>query len=240
MAKVTLFFRGQILLSQPLEQEITLIGRSPECHIQIDSLAVAEQHASIEAINDSFWIRCHSERCMVQINQQPVEQKQLAHGDLIQIGKHTLGFSEMARTLAFTRPQPTEASPDREVTASLEMDSETEQAEEETERTRFDQVVERLHNLPSACIQVLNGEHLGKIIPLQRGLTRLGMRGSECAVIAHRHDGYYLSHLEGRRVPMVAGRRIGDSATRIRHGDVLQVGDIQMRFFEEISRAAAI
>ncbi len=51
------------------------------------------------------------------------------------------------------------------------------------------------------------------------------------AVIAHRNDGYFLSHLEGEASPKVGDTSIGDKAWQLNEGDVIQIGNIKMQFY---------
>jgi hypothetical protein len=94
----------------------------------------------------------------------------------------------------------------------------------------IDQIVSRIDSLPSGYIQVQNGEFLGRIIFLNRSLTRLGLSADTCAVVAHRSDGYYLSHLDGEIPPFLNGASIGDRTVRLQHGDTIEVQGIAMKF----------
>ena len=82
----------------------------------------------------------------------------------------------------------------------------------------------------SAWLQILNGNNLGKTINLTRQITNLGKSGVQTAIIAHREDGYYLSHLEGENFPMVNDDPIGETSTRLDHGDTIQIGNIKLLF----------
>jgi hypothetical protein len=94
----------------------------------------------------------------------------------------------------------------------------------------IDQIVNRIDSLPSGYIQVQDGEFMGRIIFLNRSLTRLGLSGATCAVVAHRSDGYYLSHLDGDTPPLLNGASIGDRSMRLQDGDTIEVQGISMKF----------
>lgn len=82
-------------------------------------------------------------------------------------------------------------------------------------------------------LQILNGNNLGKTINLTRQLTNLGKSGIQTAVIAHRHDGFYLSHLEGETFPLVNGESIGETSTHLKHGDTIRIGNVKLLFSYE-------
>jgi predicted component of type VI protein secretion system len=224
MPKLTLCFKGRFIGLHNLSESSVTIGRAPDTGIHIESLAVAERHALLTLEQE----QCHVspiDNHEVRVNRRPVaEPTLLCHGDVIQIGKHELIFSDDTTGLnpALTqnvRPiAPPQGRPDKDT---------------------LEQLISSIDTLPNGTIQILSGRHLGKIIPLQRGLTRLGLTGNECAVIAHRDDGYYISHLEGDTPPLVNNRSIGDSSVRLREGDEILLGGTRMRFHERIEQSAA-
>jgi predicted component of type VI protein secretion system len=82
----------------------------------------------------------------------------------------------------------------------------------------------------SGYVQILAGSHLGRIIPLDHGLTRLGKAKRSSAVIARRKTGYFLSHLEGPIPPKVDGSSIGEQSQPLRDGNIIEIGRIRMAF----------
>ncbi|MES9868576.1 MAG: FHA domain-containing protein [Sedimenticola sp.] len=225
MAKLTLFYESRTVNVHPLDESETLIGRSSECNLVIDDPAVAFEHALIYRDGERFMIIPAQGDAEVLVNNEPAREHALEHGDLIKIGRHILGYSTSAVKLQFRK-------------AAAVSGQETHEAAD-GKSTALDSLVKTIDTLPSGCIQVLTGRHVGKILRLQRSLMRLTMRPDECAVIAHRDDGYYLSHLEGETAPLVNGRSIGERSTRLKEGDIIQSGPVKMRFHEEsITRAA--
>ncbi|TVT55750.1 MAG: FHA domain-containing protein [Sedimenticola thiotaurini] len=227
MPKLTLCFKGRFIGLHNLTETTATIGRAPDAEVHIESLAIAERHALIKQIKERCLISPIAEN-KTWVNRQLIDEPTLlTHGDIIKLGKHELFFSESATDLnrsPNTNVQHINQHPTRSASP----------------RQSLDQLVKNLNTLPSGTIQILSGRHLGKIIPLQRGLTRLGMSGNECAVIAHRNDGYYLSHLEGDTPPKVNNRSIGNHTVRLKEGQEIVLGNTRMRFHEEISQSAAM
>jgi hypothetical protein len=100
----------------------------------------------------------------------------------------------------------------------------------------IDKIVEQIDSLPSGYIQVQSGEFLGRIIFLNRSLTRLGLSGDTCAMIAHRSDGYYLSHLDGVAPPRLNGESIGNRSMKLQNGDTIEVQGILMKFHKGLPK----
>lgn len=81
-----------------------------------------------------------------------------------------------------------------------------------------------------AYIQILSGEHIGRIIPLSRNMIRLGKPGGDCAIIVHRKGGYYLSHLEGAH-PSVNDMPIGEESVVLDQGSIIRLGGTKLQFY---------
>lgn len=103
----------------------------------------------------------------------------------------------------------------------------------------FDALMRDLDALPTGFVQVIKGEHIGRIIILNRSMTRLGLSGRVCAVIANRgDDGYFLTPLEGEAYPLVDGEPTGDATVRLSEGAIIEIDGIEMRFHKGNSPAA--
>ncbi len=221
MPKLTLFFKGLLIESFPLKEPLA-IGRSPKCQIHIDSLSVAPRHAEVLQDGNGWIIRSLSKTKETLVNHATVTEQRLMHGDHLQLGKYALNFSEDVAQPSFLG----DAAP------SPRLSKEPDQ--------HLESLVENINQLPESCIQVLNGLHVGKIIPLQKSLTRLGLDGNQCAMVAHRGDGYFISHLEGDTPPKVNQTSIENHSHRLTDGQIIELGKTRMRFYEEILQPVAI
>ncbi len=93
--------------------------------------------------------------------------------------------------------------------------------------------------MTSVFLQVISGEHIGRIIPINQSMTRLGLSNTACAVVVNRgDDGYFLSHLEGKVQPLVDGAPTGNSAILLAEGTLVEIGGIQMKFHKGNALAA--
>lgn len=106
MATLTLSFRGRLISIHHLGDRPVTIGRESDCDISIDSLAVGPHHALIAAHPDGYSIAAADPGYSIVLNNEKLEQAALHHGDLIQIGKHTLHFSETAQEPAVMPTPP--------------------------------------------------------------------------------------------------------------------------------------
>ena len=107
------------------------------------------------------------------------------------------------------------------------------------EETSFDRIVRNLDALPSGFLQVTGGEHIGRIILLNRSMTRLGLSGTACAVVVNRgKDGYFISHLEGEVQPLLNGEPTGNNPIPLPAGATIEIDGSQLIFHKGYSPAA--
>lgn len=78
---------------------------------------------------------------------------------------------------------------------------------------------------------MLNGANAGKTLDLVKPLTTLGKPGVQVAVIARRPQGYFLSHIEGVRQPLVNGVAISGPAHELHDHDIIELAGVKMEFF---------
>ncbi|MCG7985616.1 MAG: FHA domain-containing protein [Candidatus Thiodiazotropha lotti] len=211
MPKLTLSFKGRVIDVFHLETDSTKIGRDPDCAIAIDSLAIAPVQATITESGDVYRLEAEDEAFPVLVNHAKTEEINLHHGDVIQIGKHTLTFAEDVMELG------------ADLTLSPAAADEQPQAETEDES-------EENEEASSSVLQIVNGDNFGRIISLHRHMTRIGHTGGDCAMIARREEGYYISFLEGINPPTVNKQPLADQGQLLNDGDLIEVGGTQMQF----------
>ncbi|WP_177419919.1 FHA domain-containing protein [endosymbiont of Lamellibrachia barhami] len=223
MPKLTLSFKGRIIDVHHLAQGDTLIGRDSDCTLFIDSLAVAPKQILIKLDEAGSHLIAQDKTHPVLINRKVVESTDLVHGDLIQIGKHTLSYAEDA--LEPGGKLRTEA------TSVVEVETGGEEEESWNIFPNIGPATATDASLPhEGMLQIMSGEHIGRIIPLNHNLTRIGQAGCDCAIIALRNDGYFLSHLEGPVSPSINDEKIGEESRLLQDGDIIHVGGTQMQF----------
>lgn len=84
---------------------------------------------------------------------------------------------------------------------------------------------------PVATIQILTGPSLGKELALVKNLTTLGKPGVQVAVITRRPQGYFITHVEGAKFPIINGKMIDAQAQPLNDHDVLELAGVKMEFF---------
>ena len=75
-----------------IEQERTLIGRSPDCAVFLDDVTVSRRHAELIRSGERYTIRDLGSLNGTFVNRRRVESVELHDDDEVQIGKYRLTF----------------------------------------------------------------------------------------------------------------------------------------------------
>lgn len=209
MAKFTVFFQDKPVHSCQFESGVVHIGRDDSNDIVLDSLAVAPAHAAIVIREDNTVIKRLNDGFPLKVNNDERKECTLDNGDKITIGKHSILYSSNeGNSLNQQKPASTVPPTDS-----------------------ADQEFESLVNLSAAGLQIMEGEHIGRIIPLKNAMTRLGKGGSGLAIISKRNDGFFLSPLVSDHSMTINHEPVKEAAVKLNNDDLVVVDAIPMKFF---------
>ncbi len=231
MAKLSLSFKGHPLAVHHFDDNcgVITIGSDPSCTLIIDSLAVAPLHAKITCNKSTLKIITLTKDMPIRINHHAIKKHLLSHGDIIEIGKHTLTFAEDSQSFGQPPLHQTRSAKPHIVVLTKTPRPLHNQLDLNGISNEDLAAIEQQSQLKT-CIQIVNGKHFGKVIPIDGGLTRLGIEGLTSAAIALRREGYFLAHLEGCKRPCVNGCSIKEHGQQLFEGDSIQIGSIRMIF----------
>lgn len=201
MAKFTVFFKDVPIQSELFDAGVIHIGRDNTNDIVIDSLAVAPAHAAVIIKPDEVVIKQLHEEFPLFVNGQKIKECQLRNNDKITIGKHFIVFNVSEFSLAESAKGKTETA-----------------AEQKSETLE-------------ANLQIIGGQHIGRLIPLKKSMTRLGGSGKGVIVISKRKDGYFISALESHPSLKVNNQPLGDSILKLNHNDKIVIDNTPMQFY---------
>jgi pSer/pThr/pTyr-binding forkhead associated (FHA) protein len=88
--RVVAVLNHRVVADQTFDQDRVVIGRAPECDLQLDNLALSRQHAELLRSPFGWLLRDPGSRNGIRVNGAVVEQQQLRDGDRIQLGKFSL------------------------------------------------------------------------------------------------------------------------------------------------------
>jgi len=205
MAKLTLFFNNKAIDVFHLEESVSTIGRDASNTFVIDSLAIAPTHLKIMFIANEYFIESLSEQFPTLLNNQSIRRETIHQGDKISIGKHTIFYSYQSEL------------PDIE-SSSTQLGGHASQ--------------NLLSNIGTANLQAINGANIGLVISLNKAVTEINIADTTPAIIAKRHDGYYISRLIDDVIIAIDGNSIS-SETKLESDTVVNIGENKYLFFIE-------
>jgi len=215
MAKFTVYFKDKVIHSCIYDSGVIHIGRDESNDLVVDSLAVAPAHAAVVVKNGACIIKQLNDKFPLMINNHPTKEWSLQNSDIINVGKHYIVFNTVESFIAAPEPEPK---------VKLKKDADVE---------ALDRKLEQLSKPLEANLQIMDGPHIGRILPLKKAMTRLGHDGAGVVVIAKRKDGYYVSALQGHDGLAVNKQPLGDKSLLLKNHDVIEIDNTPMQFFLE-------
>lgn len=243
MPKLILSMDGLVLKEIPLDKERISIGRKSNNDIQIDNLAISGQHALITTILDDAFLEDLNSTNGTYVNGQPVKKHVLQSNDVVELGKYRLKFiadaaQENSHASDFTDTAALEAisvSPDADFPMRREPQPSASATHTQVIPPELRQAAQRDDAAGAGgrvgVIQVLSGTNAGRELVLSKSLVTLGKPGQQVAVITRRPTGYFITHVEGERFPLVNGRALDAQAHQLQDNDVLDIAGVKMAFY---------
>ena len=259
MAKLNISLEGNSLGEFNLNKECISIGRRVSNDIHIDNLAVSGDHAVITTIgNDSFLQDLDSTNGTL-VNSKPIKKHVLYHGDIIEFGRYQIEYvnltqqKSLADRSGFENTAVMRPAKRNVVVSAVKAESEKNlntstpepSKENATPVTSAAATTATAVIAPSVAqasagsvasaqtlghLQILNGDNTGHKLLLNKALTTLGQPGVQVAVITKRPHGYFITHVEGKKMPLVNGQIIGAQAHALSDHDVIDLEGIKMEF----------
>ncbi|MCW5575291.1 MAG: FHA domain-containing protein [Burkholderiales bacterium] len=250
MAKLILSLEGSMIREVPLDKERIMIGRKPSNEIQIENLAVSGEHACIVTIlNDSFLEDLGSTNGTL-VNGNPIKKHILQNNDVIEIGKYKLKYvadapaaghaagEDFEKTMILrappkpapaAKPANEPAAPSKPSTPPPTPRPVPPLAKPAVPPAAPPAAGQRRNR--RCAVQILTGPSAGKELDLVKNLTTLGKPGLQVAVITRRPQGYFITHVEGAKFPVVNGKMIDAQAQPLQDHDVIELAGVKMEFF---------
>jgi pSer/pThr/pTyr-binding forkhead associated (FHA) protein len=229
MAKLQIFFGGSLQTEILLQDgEEYSAGRSPDCSIFIDNLAVSRNHCVFSCRKGQWTVEDKQSSNGTFVNGERVSVRALKHQDRIVLGKHTLLFDNYGGNSAQQSarddedlPQAPEAPPPSERKATMFMQRDV--VAEYVSRSRKDKPM----------VLVLEGRQR-QVVPLDKDVIVIG-GGDHCdlkigglfvkgeqAVVTKSSHGYRVTDKGGLRAVRVNGEKVKGQIA-LQAGDVISI-----------------
>lgn len=228
MAKITISLNGAVLGNYFLEKERFVIGRRPTCDVQINDQGISKEHMAILTVGNDQIVEDLGSTNGTLVNGEKVQRHILQNGDVIEVGRYAIKYvnakalpdMDFDKTLmipAFDRTKLREEGILKDETAES---IETAGANARNVKSAF----------PLGVVRGIAGAAAGREIELSRVITRFAS-SAQSAIITRRPMGYYLTHVAGKRRPVVNGKAIGEEPYALENLDQIEVGGEKLQFY---------
>ena len=232
MAKLVLSMNGSVLGNYFLEKERFTFGRKPTCDIHINDQGVSKEHAVILTLGNDQILEDLGSTNGTLVNGEKVQRHILQNGDVIEVGRYKLRFVNAKATpdIDFDKTLMIPAF-DR---TKLRRDGATKDKAGEAETESITTAVANARNVkvvfPLGAVRGIGGETSGREIELVRSITVFGTPENS-AIITRRPVGYFVTHVVGKKAPIVNGKPIGEDSFPLDNLDQIEVGSDKLQFY---------
>lgn len=187
-----------------LTRDRTTLGRKPDNDIVLDTLVVSGRHCAfdLEGVAD-VWLTDLGSTNGTYVNDHMVKDRtRLADGDVIAIGPFRVRYLQSSGEPASTFGETQMmAAGDSQFPSQLQ-----------------------------ASFEVVSGSSAGLEVPVVKAVTTFGKAGVAVVSVAHRRNGFFVTHLAGANVPLLNEKPLGADAVQLSDRDVLDLAGTRMRF----------
>lgn len=254
MAKIIIFKDGAFLGDYLINKKRTLVGRLSYCDIQIDSIAVSGEHATISHLFGKFSLADMGSTNGTLLNSQPVEKAMLKHHDVIEIGNYRLKFSEQDADVSYAnfeqtvlvkketkKTSETNTAPAKQISKETakelgkEPNNASQNAPQNAPISQAEPIVldpnivaPYMVNKVKARVVVMSGTNQGRALQLDKARIPIGWPGVQVAEVIKNAQGYFIKHVEGLNHPIVNGKNIGPQYQLLNHADEFELAGVKM------------
>ena len=245
MPKLTLKFKDNVLADYHLPAGYSLkIGRKKDNDVVIDNLAVSSRHGKIDSAGDGFlYIDLKSKNGSL-VNDEFVSSHWLGHGDVINIGKHSLIFTYFDSE---SRPENKQQS---EMDKTMVMDTNEYRTMAKkndatpAEAVQPEPVPDQSNDSKKKSVRgyityLVGGEGT---MPLKQKVTKIGKDafcdivvkgwqiGKTAATISRTRDGYFFSYVSGWVKPKINDKKVSKKSQKLDDSDIIDIGSVKLQF----------
>lgn len=229
MAKLVLSMNGSVLGNYFLEKERFSFGRKPTCDIQINDQGVSKEHAVILTVGNDQILEDLGSTNGTLVNGEKVQRHILQNGDVIEVGRYKLRFvnakampdMDFDKTLIIPAYDRTKLRQE----GIVKDDADTQSVATAVANARNVKTI-----FPLGAVRGIGGHYSGQEIDLSRSITAFGTPDNS-AIITRRPVGYFITHVFGKKPPIVNGKNIAQDPFPLDNLDQIEIGPDKLQFY---------
>jgi pSer/pThr/pTyr-binding forkhead associated (FHA) protein len=208
MVKFTISLNNKSIKSQVFDKNVINIGRNANNDLSIDNPTIAPVHATVTLNGYAYIITQSDKNYPLIINNEETKEARLINNDKIVIDNYTITFNS----------------------ARIIFSSHNDNVIENSSPPIKEKI-----KIPNANVQILSGEHIGRVISLKNNKVTFGKNssGSGLAIVSKQSEGYSISAIEAGTDITINFEPLGKSSVILNNNDMLVIGNISMQFFQE-------
>lgn len=229
MAKLVVSFAGAVEGHYFLDKPRFTIGRIPDNDIFLNDPGVSNLHAVIVTMSNDHVLEDVASTNGVAVNGKKIAKHILQNNDVVELSGYQLKYVNQRATsdmdfdktlistvalLEATGVQTTTTLPIKPLIATAVASARAVK-----------------NNFPLGGVMDMQGQHPDDKVLISSVLKTFGEPGKQLIVISRRPHGYYVTHVEGRKFPKVNGKSIGMEPCPLHENDVIETGEIKLKFF---------
>lgn len=233
MAKLIIFRDGVFLGDFSLNKKRVSVGRLASCDIQIDSLAVSNEHLIITQLFGKYTVADMGSTNGTIVNGNPIEKAILQANDVIEVGNYRLKFVEQddhASYAGFEQTVLVQKEPAKSSATKKQTPSTKEESIAKSSAIVLDPniVASYMAHKVKASLTVISGTNQGRVLQINKPRIPIGWPGVQVADVITNHQGIFIKHSEGLNYPMVNGRNIGSQYFLLNDADEFELAGVKM------------
>lgn len=235
MAKLVVSRDGIIEGHYFLDKARFTIGRNSENDICINNPTISNIHAVILTMRNDHVLEDAGSTNGIVVNREAVTRRILQNNDTIGLSGYELKYVNQRATadMDFDKTMVSH-TPLLETHGSHHAELFRPAVVTATPSARFVKTSFPLGGVIN--LNDANGLSLQQEILISAPLRTFGTPGKQMLMISRRPHGYFITHIIGRKYPCVNGKRIGMHPQLLHENDVIEAGDVRLKFFMHADR----
>ncbi len=233
MAKLFIFRDGAFLGEFPLKKKRVSVGRLSSCDIQIDSLAVSNEHLIITLLFGKYTVADMGSTNGTLVNGKAIEKTILQANDVIEVGNYRLKFVEqddLAQYAGFEQTVLVQKETARAAATKKQASSPTLENNLKSANFVLDPniVASYMVDKVKASLTVISGTNQGRVLQINKPRIPIGWPGVQVADVITNPQGIFIKHSEGLNYPVVNGTNIGSHYYLLNDADEFELAGVKM------------
>lgn len=225
MAKLVISQNGIVEGHYFLDKARFTLGRQSDNDVCLNHPGVSNQHAVIVTLSNDHILEDLGSTNGTLVNGDKVAKHILQNNDVIELGNYQLKYVNQRAT--------SDMDFDKTMITTVALTEDQQLTPQPMLATAVSSARAVKTSFPLGGVRHVKGEFAGHEILIDAPLKTFGKPGTQLLMISRRPLGYYVTHVEGRRMPKINGKSVGAEPVLLKANDRIEVADLELEFYLE-------